>query len=71
MNESVGISHEARPFYLSEIRTGDDYAAGNLGVNLGELRSERSPVYLPSQIVPLLFVTGTPTAFPYSVQDPS
>ena len=60
-----------RQWNMDEYRDRLERAAGNLGVNLGELRSERSPVYLPSQIVPLLFVTGTPTAFPYSVHDPS
>jgi hypothetical protein len=29
------------------------------------------PAYLPSQIVPDLFSTGTPTALPYSVHEPS
>ena len=37
--------------------------------NSRELRM--TTAHLPSQIVPLLLVTGTPTALPYSVQEPS
>ena len=31
----------------------------------------RRGIYFPVQTVPALFSIGTPTAFPYSVQDPS
>ena len=34
-------------------------------------QARMTTAHLPSQIVPLLLVTGTPTALPYSVQEPS
>ena len=34
-------------------------------------RGGDGPDHLPVHTVPALFSTGTPTAFPYSVQDPS
>lgn len=56
--------------FLFRIRFGNDYAVVRLNVNRVP-PVPPSTAHLPSQIVPLLLVTGTPTAFPYSVHDPS
>ena len=44
------------------IRSAGSHVAGDSPANSG---------YLPSQTVPLSFCTGTPTALPYSVHEPS